>query len=100
MENKIFLANTASLAVEYKPSENASAALAYEAQEMPQGRRSCRASCPGALKTGNANDLKPKRPQQKSCITLTSPFFYDFGIDDDHLVYVTEDFEGTLARVG
>ena len=51
-----------------------------------------------SLKPAVREQLEAEATAAKKLNHVNIPALYDFGVEDDHLVYVTEDFEGTLAE--
>ena len=99
MDNKIFLGKDRISAAEISAvGELTDRPLAYEGEEIESGKKVV-VEVPGrSPETGRAEKLEAEAAAAKKLNHVNIPDLYDFGIDDDHLVYVTEDFEGTLAE--
>ena len=72
---------------------------AHEGEEIDSGKKVVVEVVPAAsLKTVEREQLQAEAIAAKKLSHVNIPALYDFGVEDDHLVYVTEDFEGTLAE--
>jgi eukaryotic-like serine/threonine-protein kinase len=100
MENKIFLGKYRVVAAEIElEGESRDAPLAYEGEEIDSGRKVIVELIPAAsLKPAVRERLEAEVTAAKKLNHINIPALYDFGVEDDHLVYVTEDFDGTLAE--
>ena len=100
MENKIFLGKYRVAAAEIElEGESRDAPLAYEGEEIDSGRKVIVELIPAAsLKPAVRERLEAEAIAAKKLNHVNIPALYDFGVEDDHLVYVTEDFDGTLAE--
>jgi serine/threonine-protein kinase len=73
--------------------------LAYEGEEIDSGKNVVVEVVPAApLKAAVRERLEAEAIAAKKLSHVNIPALYDFGVEDDHFVYVTEDFEGTLAE--
>jgi serine/threonine protein kinase len=100
MDSKIFLGKYRVAADEMESiGEIADGPLAYEAEEVESGKKVSVELVPAAsLKSAVRERLEAEAIVAKKISHPNIPALYDFGVEDDHLVYVTEDFEGTLAE--
>jgi serine/threonine protein kinase len=100
MDNKIFLGKYRVAAEEMAAvGEIADSPLAYEAEEIDSGKKVVVEVVPAApLKAAVRETLESEAIAAKKLSHVNIPALYDFGVEDDQLVYVTEDFEGTLAE--
>jgi len=100
MDSKIFLGKYRVAAEEMEAvGEIADSPLAYEAEEIDSGKNVVVEVVPSAsLKTAVRERLEAEAGAAKKLSHANISALYDFGVEDDHLVYVTEDFEGTLAE--
>ena len=100
MDNKIFLGKYRISASEISAAgELTDSPLAYEGQEIESGKKVVVEVVPAAaLKPAVREKLEAEAEAAKKLNHVNIPALYDFGVEDDHLVYVTEDFEGTLAE--
>jgi serine/threonine protein kinase len=100
MENKIFLGQYRVSAAEIElEGELRNAPLAYEGEEIESGRKVIVELIPASsLKPAVRERLEAEVTAAKKLNHINIPALYDFGVEDDHLVYVTEDFDGTLAE--
>jgi len=79
--------------------ELADTPLAYEGEEIESGKKVVVEVIPGAaLKPAVREKLETEAAAAKKLSHVNIPALYDFGVENDYLVYVTEDFEGTLAE--
>src|SRR5437870_9421332 len=100
MDNKIFLGKYRVSGEEIEAvGESPGSSLAYEAQEMDSGKKVVVELVPaGSLKVTERERLEAEAMTAKKLNHVNIPVLYDFGVEEDHLVYVTEDFDGTLAE--
>jgi serine/threonine-protein kinase len=100
MGSKIFLGKYRVSAEEIGAvGESSDIPLAYEGEEIDSGKKVVVEVVPAAsLKTAAREQLEAKALAAKKLTHLNIPVLYDFGVQDDNLVYVTEDFDGTLAE--
>jgi eukaryotic-like serine/threonine-protein kinase len=100
MDSKIFLGKYRVAAEEMEAvGEIADSPLAYEAEEIDSGKQVVVEVVPAAsLKAPVRERLEAEALAAKKLSHVNIPALYDFGAEDNHLVYVTEDFEGTLAE--
>jgi serine/threonine protein kinase len=99
MDSKIFLRKYRVSAEEIEavgePSDDSP--LAYEAEEIDSGKKVVVEVVPSALPLAARDQLEAKALAAKKLRHANIPALYDFGVEGDNLVYVTEDFDGTLA---
>ena len=100
MDSKIFLGKYRVAAEEIEAvGELAASPLAYEAEEIDSGKKMVVEVVPaGSLKPAVRERLEVEAVAAKKLNHVNIPALSDFGVEDDHLIYVTEDFEGTLAE--
>jgi serine/threonine protein kinase len=113
MEHKIFLAKYRVAADEIaltaaEPSDSASTALAidpgiaprvYRGVEIDSGHEVSVEVIPaGAFKNAVREQLEAEATIAKKINHINIPSLYDFGIEDDQLIYVTEYYDGTTAE--
>lgn len=100
MDSKIFLRKYRVSAEEIEAvGEPSDGPLAYEGEEIDSGKKMVVEVVPVAsLKAAAREQLEAKAIAAKKLTHLNIPALYDFGVQDDNLVYVTEDFDGTLAE--
>jgi serine/threonine protein kinase len=100
MDSKIFLAKYRVSAEEIgEVGEITDSPLAYEGEEIESGKKVIVEVVPaGSLKRAVRERLEAEAIAAKKLNHANIPALYDFGVEDDHLVYITEDFEGTLAE--
>jgi len=100
MDSKIFLGKYRVTAEEMEAvGEIADSPLAYEAEEIDSGKKVVVEIVPaGSLKTAPRERLETEALAARKLSHVNIPALCDFGVEDDHLVYVTEDFEGTSAE--
>jgi len=100
MDSKIFLGKYRVAAEEMAAvGESADSPLAYQAEEIDSGKRVVVGVVPaGSLKTAARERLEADAKAARKLSHANIPALCDFGVEDDHLVYVTEDFEGTPAE--
>lgn len=100
MDNKIFLGKYRISAEEISAvGELSDSTLAYEGEEVDSGKKVVVEVVPAAaLKPAVREKLEAEAAAAKKLNHVNIPALYDFGVEDDCLVYVTEDFEGTLAE--
>ncbi|HEV2840937.1 MAG TPA: protein kinase [Chthoniobacterales bacterium] len=100
MDNKIFLGKYRISAGEIASvGELADTPLAYEGEEIETGKKVAVEVVPAAaLKPAVREKLEAEAAAAQKLNHVNIPALYDFGTEDDRLVYVTEDFEGTLAE--
>lgn len=100
MDSKIFLAKYRVSAEEIaEVGESSNSPLAFEGEEIESGKKVIVEVVPvGSLKMAVREQLEAKAMAAKKLDHVNIPALYDFGVQDDHLVYITEDFDGTLAE--
>jgi serine/threonine protein kinase len=100
MDSKIFLGKYRVAAEEIEAvGEVADSPLAYDAEEIDSGEKMVVEVVPaGSLKKPVRERLEAEATAAKKLSHVNIPALYDFGVEDDHFVYVMEDFEGTLAE--
>jgi eukaryotic-like serine/threonine-protein kinase len=100
MENKIFLGKYRVSAEEIGSAvESADSAIACEGEEIDSGKKVVVEVVPaGSLKPAVRERLEAEATAAKKMNHVNIPALYDFGVEDDQLVYITEDFEGTVAE--
>jgi serine/threonine-protein kinase len=100
VDSQIFLGKYRVAAEEIgEVGESSDSPLAYEGEEIDSGKKVVVEVVPAAsLKTALREQLEAKAIAAKNLTHLNIPALYDFGVQDDNLVYVTEDFDGTLAE--
>jgi serine/threonine protein kinase len=100
MGDKVFLGRYRVFAGEFKPAVQLTGdSLSYQAEEIDSGKRvAVELASIGSLKSEELEQLETEAIAAGKLNHVNIPHLYDFGVEDDHLVYVTEDFEGTLAE--
>jgi serine/threonine-protein kinase len=100
MDNRIFLGKYRVPAEEIGAvGEVSDSPLAYEGEEIDSGKQVIVEVVPAAsLKMVVRERLEADALAAKTLSHVNIPALYDFGVEDDHLVYITEDFDGTLAE--
>jgi len=100
MDSKIFRGKYRVAAEEMEAvGEIADIPLAYEAEEIDSGKKVVIDVVPaGSLKTAVRERLEAEAIAAKKLSHVNIPALCDFGVEDNHLVYVTEDLEGTSAE--
>ena len=110
MEHKIFLGKYRVAADEIALSgaeaaggvavtEQTQTAVTYRGDEIDSGRDVAIEVIPAApYKTGVREELEGEALAARKINHVNIPAIYDFGIEDDHLIYVTEYFDGTSAE--
>jgi serine/threonine-protein kinase len=100
MDSKIFLGKYRVPAEEIESvGKLADSALAYEAEEIDSGKKVVVEVVPAAsLNAAERERAKAQAMAAKALNHVNIAALYDFGVQDDRLVYVTEDFEGTTAE--
>jgi serine/threonine protein kinase len=100
MEHKIFLGKYRVSAQEIEATgELQDTPLAYEGEEIDTGKKIVAEIVPaGSLKPAVREQLAAEAAAAKKLTHVNIPALYDFGIEDDQLVYITENFDGTLAE--
>lgn len=100
MDNKIFLGKYRISAEEVAAvGELTDSSLAYEGEEIETGKKVVVEVIPAAaLKPAVRAKLEAEAAAAKKLSHVNIPALYDFGVEDDRLIYVSEDFEGTLAE--
>ena len=79
--------------------EAADSSRAYEAEEIDSGKKVVVEVVPAASLNAAARErLKAQAMTAKALNHVNIAALYDFGVQDDHLVYVSEDLEGTTAE--
>lgn len=110
MKHKIFLgkyrvaAAEAALAATEPASdvpvtEQPQATVVYHGEEIDSGRDVAIEQIPAAsFKSRVRDELEAEAIAAKKINHINIPAVYDFGVEDDHLIYVTEYLEGTTAE--
>ena len=100
MDNRIFLGKYRVPAEEIGAvGEVSDSPLAYEGEEIDSGKQVIVEVVPAAsLKMVVRERLEAEALAAKTLNHVNIPALHDFGVEDDHLVYITEDFDGTLAE--
>lgn len=100
MESKIYLGKYRVLEEKIEAvGEVADSSLAYEAEEIDSGKKVMVEVVPAASLNAAARErIKAQAMTAKALNHVNIAALYDFGVQDDHLVYVTEDLEGTTAE--
>lgn len=100
MESKIFLGKYRISVKEIEVvGELRDTPLAYEGEEIESGKKVVVELVPAAsLKPAVREQLAAEATAAKKLSHINIPALYDFGVEDDQLVYVSEDFDGTLAE--
>ena len=100
MDNRIFLGKYRISPEEIAAlGERADSPLAYEGEEVDSGKKVVVEVVPAdGLKPAVREKLEAEAAAAKKLNHVNIPALYDFGVEDDRLVYVTDDFEGTLAE--
>ena len=100
MDNKIFLDKYRASREEIDPvGEFAGSPLAYKAQQIDSGKNVMVELIPaGSLKMAVRERLEAEAAAAMKLNHVNIPALYDFGVEDGHLVYVTEDFKGIPAE--
>lgn len=100
MDSKIFLGKYRVAAEEMGAvGEIADSSLAYEAEEIDSGKKVVVEIVPaGSLKTAARERLETEAMAARKLSHVNIPALCDFGVEENHRVYVTEDFEGTSAE--
>ncbi|MDP9003202.1 MAG: hypothetical protein M3N12_00245, partial [Verrucomicrobiota bacterium] len=100
MEHKIFLGKYRVSAQEIEiTGELRDTPLAYEGEEIDTGKKVIAEVVPaGLLKPAVREQLAVEAAAAKKLTHVNIPALYDFGIENDQLIYVTENFDGTLAE--
>jgi serine/threonine-protein kinase len=100
MDSKILLGKYRVTAEEIEAvGEIADRPLAYEAEEIDSGKKVVVEVVPaGSLEKALRERLEAEAVAAKKLSHANIPVLHDFGVEDDHFVYVTEDFEGTVAE--
>jgi eukaryotic-like serine/threonine-protein kinase len=100
MDSKIFLGKYRAPAAEMEAvGEIADSSVAYEAEEIDSGKKVVVEVVPaGSLKAAARERLETDAMAARKLSHANIPVLCDFGVEDNHLVYVTEDFEGTPAE--
>jgi serine/threonine-protein kinase len=99
MDSKIFLRKYRVAAEEIAAvGEPGASPRAYEGEEIDSGKTVVVEVVPaGSLKTPARERLEAEAMAARKLTHANIPALYDFGVEDDLLVYVTEICEGTLA---
>jgi hypothetical protein len=80
-------------------SEQPGAAVVYHAEEIDSGRDVTVEVIPAVFfKSKVRDELEAEAVAAKKINHINIPALYDFGVEDDQLVYVTEYLEGTTAE--
>jgi Protein kinase domain len=100
MDNKIFLGKYRVVAKKIEAVEEiADSSLVYEAEEIESGKKVVVEVVPaGSLKAAMRERLEAEAIAAKKLSHVNIPALCDFGVEDNRLVYVTEEFEGTPAE--
>src|SRR5947207_5521320 len=107
MEHKIFLGKyrvaqdelAESTTVAVTATEQMAPARIYRGEEIDSGRTVTVEAIPaGAFKPSVRAKLETKATAAKQINHINIPALYDFGIEDDQIIYVTEHFDGTSAE--
>lgn len=100
MDSKIFLGKYRVAGEEMEAvGEIADSPLAYEGEEIDSGNKVVIEVVPAApLKSAVREQLEAEAMAAKKLSHANIPTLCDFGVEDNHLVYVTEDLEGTSAE--
>ncbi|MEY2562721.1 MAG: hypothetical protein QOH88_914 [Verrucomicrobiota bacterium] len=100
MEHKIFLGKYRVSAQEIEATgELRDMPLAYEGEEIASGKKIVVEIIPaGSLKPAVREQLAVEAAAAKKLTHVNIPALYDFGIEEDQLLYITENFDGTLAE--
>jgi serine/threonine-protein kinase len=100
MDSKIFLGKYRVAAEGMEAvGEIAGSSSAYKAEEIDSGKKVVVEIVPaGSLKTAARKRLEAQAKAAEKLSHVNIPALCDFGIEDNHLVYVTEDLEGTPAE--
>jgi serine/threonine-protein kinase len=100
MDSKIFLGKYRAAAEEMEAvGEIADSPLAYKAEEIDSGKKVVVEVVPaGSLKTAVRDSLEAEALAARQLSHVNIPALCDFEVEDNHLVYVTEHFEGTPAE--
>jgi serine/threonine-protein kinase len=110
MEHKIFLGKYRVAADEIALSgaeplggvavaEQPTTTVVYRGEEIESGRDVSLEVIPaGSFKPVVREELEAEALAAKKLKHINIPAIYDFGIEDDHLIYVTEYFDGTSAE--
>jgi eukaryotic-like serine/threonine-protein kinase len=100
MDTKIFLGKYRVAADEIGAvGELTDSPLAYEGEEIASVKKVRVETVPAAtLKAAVREQLEGEAIAAKKLSHVNIPALCDFGVENDHLVYVTEDFEGTSAE--
>ncbi|PYJ12192.1 MAG: hypothetical protein DMF06_00395 [Verrucomicrobia bacterium] len=100
MDSKIFLGKYRVAAEKLQAvGEIADSPLAYQAEEIDSGKKVVVNVVPTAgLKAGVRERLEAEAISARKLNHVNIPALDDFGVEDDHLIYVWEDFEGTPAE--
>jgi serine/threonine protein kinase len=100
MDSKIFLRKYRVSAEEIEAiGEPGDRPVAYEGEEIGSGKKMIvEVVSTLGLKTAVREQLEAEAIAAKKLTHLNIPALYDFGVQDDNLVYVTEDFDGTPAE--
>jgi serine/threonine-protein kinase len=100
MDNNVFLGKYRISAEEIAAvGELTDSTLAYEGEEIDSGKKVVVEVIPAAaLKPAVREKLEAEAAAAQKLNHVNIPALYDFGVEDDRLIYVTEDFEGTLAE--
>jgi serine/threonine protein kinase len=100
MDSKIFLGKYRVAAEEMEAvGEIAGSPLAYQAEEIDSGKKVVVEVVPaGSLKPEVRERLEAEAVAAKKLSHANIPALCDFGVEENHLVYVTEHFDGTLAE--
>ena len=100
MDDKIFLNKYRVAGSEMEAvSENTNGAIAYEAYEINSEKKVVVELIPtGPLKDAERERLESEATAAKKLQHANIATLYDFGVEDNQLVYVTEEIKGTLAE--
>jgi hypothetical protein len=100
MENKIFLGKYRVSGTEMElVGELRDSPVAYEGEEIESGRKVIVELVPAlSLKPAVREQLATEATAAMKLTHANIPALYDFGVEDDQLIYVGENFDGTLAE--
>lgn len=100
MDNKVFLGKYRVVAEKIEGGKELTGSpLAYAGEEIDSGRKvGVEVVSAARLKMVVRDQLEAEAVAARNLNHVNIPALYDFGIQDDNLVYVSEDLEGTLAE--
>src|ERR1043165_10233008 len=98
-QDEIGLAAAEPTAVAVTATEQLATARIYRGEEIDSGRTVTVEVIPaGAFKPSVRTKLEAEANAARQFNHINIPALYDFGIEDDQLVYVTEHFDGSSAE--